>query len=102
MYKNRISKLFDILKTKNKSALGIFITAGDPNIEVSQKILDCLPSNGADFIELGMPFSDPMADGPSIQASSLRALKNGMNLSKTLMMVRKFREKDANTPIILI
>ena len=53
MHKNRISKLFDILKTKNKSALGIFITAGDPNIEVSQKILDRLPSNGADFIELG-------------------------------------------------
>ena len=102
MHKNRISKLFDILKTKNKSALGIFITAGDPNIEVSQKILDGLPLNGADFIELGMPFSDPMADGPAIQASSLRALKNGMNLSKTLMMVRKFREKDANTPIILM
>ena len=102
MHKNRISKLFDILKTKNKSALGIFITAGDPNIEVSQKILDGLPSNGADFIELGMPFSDPMADGPSIQASSLRALKNGMDLSKTLLMVKKFREKDANTPIILM
>jgi len=102
MYKNRISKLFDILKTKNKSALGIFITAGDPNIEVSQKILDGLPSNGADFIELGMPFSDPMADGPAIQASSLRALKNGMDLSKTLLMVKKFREKDVNTPIILM
>ena len=102
MYKNRISKLFDILKTKNKSALGIFITAGDPNIEVSQKILDGLPSNGADFIELGMPFSDPMADGPAIQASSLRALKNGMDLSKTLLMVKNFREKDKNTPIILM
>ena len=102
MHKNRISKLFDILKTKNKSALGIFITAGDPNIEVSQKILDGLPSNGADFIELGMPFSDPMADGPSIQASSLRALKNGMDLSKTLLMVKNFREKDKNTPIILM
>ena len=102
MHKNRISKLFDILKTKNKSALGIFITAGDPNIEVSQKILDGLPSNGADFIELGMPFSDPMADGPSIQASSLRALKNGMDLSKTLLMVKNFREKDKNTPVILM
>ena len=102
MHKNRISKLFDILKTKNKSALGIFITAGDPNIEVSQKIFDGLPSSGADFIELGMPFSDPMADGPAIQASSLRALKNGMDLSKTLLMVKKFREKDSNTPIILM
>ena len=102
MHKNRTSKLFDILKTKNKSALGIFITAGDPNIEVSQKILEMLPLNGASFIELGMPFSDPMADGPAIQASSLRALKNGMDLSKTLLMVKNFREKDTNTPIILM
>tara|TARA_B100000989_G_scaffold294235_1_gene272985 strand:+ start:1299 stop:2132 length:834 start_codon:yes stop_codon:yes gene_type:complete len=102
MHKNRISYFFDILKTKNKSALGIFITAGDPNIEISQKILDDLPSNGADFIELGMPFSDPMADGPAIQSSSLRALKNGMDLPKTLMMVKKFRQKDADTPIILM
>ena len=102
MQKNRISKLFDRLKNKNKAALGIFITAGDPNTEVSQRILDKLPSSGADFIELGMPFSDPMADGPAIQASSLRALKNGMDLSKTLLMVKKFREKDSNTPIILM
>jgi tryptophan synthase alpha chain len=102
MYKNRISKLFDRLKNKNRAALGIFITAGDPNTEVSQRILDKLPSSGADFIELGMPFSDPMADGPAIQASSLRALKNGMDLSKTLLMVKKFREKDSNTPIILM
>jgi tryptophan synthase alpha chain len=102
MHKNRISKLFDSLKNKNKAALGIFITAGDPNIEVSQEILDRLPISGADFIELGMPFSDPMADGPAIQASSLRALKNGMDVSKTLLMVKKFREKDANTPIILM
>ena len=102
MHKNRISKLFDSLKNKNKAALGIFITAGDPNTEVSQRILDKLPTSGADFIELGMPFSDPMADGPAIQASSLRALKNGMDLSKTLLMVKKFREKDSNTPIILM
>ena len=102
MHKNRISKLFDRLKNKNKAALGIFITAGDPNSEVSQRILDMLPTSGADFIELGMPFSDPMADGPVIQASSLRALKNGMDLSKTLLMVKKFREKDSNTPIILM
>ena len=102
MHKNRISEMFDILKTEHKSALGIFITAGDPNMAVSQKILDSLPSSGADFIELGMPFSDPMADGPAIQASSLRALNNGMNLTKTLLMVKKFREKDANTPIILM
>jgi|TARA_B100001996_G_scaffold375722_1_gene356056 tryptophan synthase alpha chain len=99
---NRISELFHRLKADNKSALGIFITAGDPDIELSQRILNSLPDNGADFIELGMPFSDPMADGPSIQASSLRALKKGMNLSKTLLMVKKFREKNTQTPIILM
>ena len=99
---NRISQLFNKLKANNKSALGIFITAGDPDIELSQKILNSLPDNGADFIELGMPFSDPMADGPSIQSSSLRALKKGMNLPKTLLMVSRFREKNNQTPIILM
>ena len=99
---NRISQLFNKLKANNKSALGIFITAGDPDIQLSQKILNSLPSNGADFIELGMPFSDPMADGPSIQSSSLRALEKGMNLPKTLLMVREFRENNTQTPIILM
>ncbi len=99
---NRISQLFNKLKASHKSALGIFITAGDPDIKVSQKILNSLPDNGADFIELGMPFSDPMADGPSIQSSSLRALNKGMSLLKTLLMVKKFREKNTETPIILM
>ena len=99
---NRISQLFNKLKANNKSALGIFITAGDPDIELSQNIFNSLPDNGADFIELGMPFSDPMADGPSIQSSSLRALKKGMNLPKTLLMVSRFREKNNQTPIILM
>ena len=83
---------FQRLKKNRRSGLGIFITAGDPNIKISQRILNELPKNGADFIELGMPFSDPMADGPVIQASSLRALKAGMNLSKILLMVKNFRK----------
>ena len=99
---NRISKLFDNLKKKKMSGLGIFITAGDPNLETSQEIFNSLPDYGADFIELGMPFSDPMADGPAIQASSLRALNQGMNLKKTLLMVKNFRNKNLKTPVILM
>ena len=102
MEKNRISNLFQKLKQHKRSGLGIFITAGDPNIKISQWILNGLPQNGADFIELGMPFSDPMADGPVIQASSLRALNAGMNLSKILLMVKNFRKKNNYTPIILM
>ena len=102
MGKNRISNLFHKLKQIQRSGLGIFITAGDPNIKISQWILNGLPQNGADFIELGMPFSDPMADGPVIQASSLRALNAGMNLSKILLMVKNFRKKNNYTPIILM
>ena len=87
---------------RKRAGLGIFITAGDPNLEISQKIFEMLPDFGADFIELGMPFSDPMADGPAIQSSSLRALNNGMNLKKTLLMVKNFRKKNLRTPIILM
>ena len=100
--KNRISQLFNNLIEKKRAGLGIFITAGDPNLEISQKIFDMLPDFGADFIELGMPFSDPMADGPAIQSSSLRALNHGMNLKKTLLMVKNFRKKDIRTPVILM
>ena len=102
MKKNRISNLFLKLKQYKRSGLGIFITAGDPNIKISQWILNELPQNGADFIELGMPFSDPMADGPVIQASSLRALNAGINLSKILLMVKNFRKINNYTPIILM
>jgi len=102
MKKNRISNLFQKLKQYKRSGLGIFITAGDPNIKISQWILNELPQNGADFIELGMPFSDPMADGPVIQASSLRALNAGINLSKILLMVKNFRKINNYTPIILM
>ena len=100
--KNRISQLFNNLIEKKRAGLGIFITAGDPNLEISQKIFNSLPDFGADFIELGMPFSDPMADGPAIQSSSLRALNQGMNLKKTLLMVKKFRKNDIKTPVILM
>ncbi len=99
---NRIKKLFDKLNKDNKKALGIFVTAGDPNFESSLKLITNLPDNGADFIEIGMPFSDPMADGPSIQLSSQRALKSGMDLNKCLSLIKIFRENNSHTPIILM
>ena len=99
---SRIKKTFANLKKNNKKALGIFLTAGDPDLETSLDILVNLPKNGADFIEIGMPFSDPMADGPVIQESSERALKSGMNLEKCLSLVKTFREKNNEVPIILM
>ena len=99
---NRIKKTFANLKKNNKKALGIFLTAGDPDLETSLDILVNLPKNGADFIEIGMPFSDPMADGPVIQESSERALKSGMNLEKCLSLVKTFREINNEVPIILM
>ena len=99
---DRIKKTFDKLNKENKKALGIFVTAGDPNFESSLKLITNLPENGADFIEIGMPFSDPMADGPSIQLSSQRALKSGMNIKKCLSLIKIFREKNNHTPIILM
>ena len=98
----RIAKRFAALKASGRKGLVTYITAGDPNAAVSQDILDSLAGWGADFIELGMPFSDPMADGPAIQAASLRALKAGMTLAKTLAMVTAFRARDADTPLILM
>ncbi len=98
----RIDARFAKLKAEGRTALVTFISAGDPDYETSLKILAGLPAAGADIIELGMPFSDPMADGPAIQASSLRALKNGQNMIKTLAMVRAFREADTTTPIVLM
>ena len=99
---NRIKKTFEQLNKDNKKALGIFATAGDPDFETSLKLISNLPSSGVDFIEIGMPFSDPMADGPSIQLSSQRALKSGMNLNKCLSLVKFFRERNSHTPIILM
>jgi tryptophan synthase alpha chain len=98
----RIDARFAALKKEKRAALITFITAGDPDLETSAAIIAGLPKAGADIIELGMPFSDPMADGPAIQASSHRALKAGQTMVKTLKMVRDFRARDAETPIVLM
>jgi tryptophan synthase alpha chain len=98
----RIEARFAALRKVGRAGLVTFVTAGDPDLETSAQILEGLPSAGADIIELGMPFSDPMADGPAIQASSQRALAAGMTLAKTLALVRCFRERDATTPIVLM
>ena len=98
---SRIDQRFAALKKVGRKALVTFVTAGDPDYATSEKILLGLPAAGADLIELGMPFSDPMADGPAIQASSLRALKAGHRMSDTLELVRTFRTHDQHTPLIL-
>lgn len=100
--KLRIEQRFKDLKTAGRSGLVTFITAGDPNKNISNEILKELPNSGADLIEIGMPFSDPMADGPAIQASSLRSLNNGNSMLNTLNMVSDFRKTDKKTPIILM
>jgi len=99
---SRIAGRFAELKTAGRAAFVPFITAGDPDAETSFEILQELPAAGADLIELGVPFSDPMADGPAVQASSLRALQAGMNVPKVLELVRRFRKADSKTPIILM
>ncbi len=99
---SRLAARFEALKTEGRPGLVTFVTAGDPDIATSQAILDGLPAAGADIIELGMPFTDPMADGPAIQAGGLRALKAGTTLAKTLDMVKQFRTKDTATPIVLM
>ena len=98
----RIERRFAELKAANRAGLVTFISAGDPNYDASLASLCALAESGADIIELGMPFTDPMADGPSIQKSSLRALNAGQNMQKTLAMVRSFRERDQDTPIVLM
>src|SRR6187401_1209990 len=98
---SRIDRRFAALKKDGRAGLVTFVTAGDPDYKTAEKILLGLPDAGADVIELGMPFSDPMADGPAIQASSLRALKSGQTMAKTLELVRTFRKHDPDTPIIL-
>lgn len=100
--KTRIEARFAKLKQEARPALITFISAGDPDLETSEQILLGLPKAGADIIELGMPFSDPMADGPAIQASSQRALKSGQTMIRTLEMVRRFRQSDPDTPLVLM
>jgi tryptophan synthase alpha chain len=98
----RIDTRFAELKKQGRSAFITFVMAGDPDPVTSLKILKALPKAGADIIEIGMPFTDPMADGPAIQAAGLRALKAGMSLKKTLSMVREFRKDDTTTPLVLM
>ncbi len=98
----RIARRFAKLKAEGRAGLVTFMTAGDPDLATSAEILKGLPAAGADLIELGVPFSDPMADGPAIQASSLRAIKAGMTLTKVLAMVAEFRNGDDETPVILM
>lgn len=98
----RIDRRFAAVRAQNRAALVTFVMAGDPDPETSLAIVKALPAAGADVIELGMPFTDPMADGPSIQAAGLRALGAGMSLRKTIALVKAFRETDADTPIILM
>jgi tryptophan synthase alpha chain len=98
----RIEKRFAALKKEGRAALVTFTMAGDPDYETSLAIAKALPGAGADIIELGMPFTDPMADGPAIQAAGLRALKSGQRMTKTLAMVREFRKTDDETPIVLM
>ncbi len=98
----RIDNRFAALKNDGRPALVTFTTAGDPDYDTSLEILKALPKAGADVIEIGMPFSDPMADGPAIQASGQRALAGGQTLKKTLAMVAEFRKEEADTPIVLM
>jgi tryptophan synthase alpha chain len=98
----RIDARFAELKKQGRSAFITFLMAGDPDAATSLEIIKALPKAGADIIEIGMPFTDPMADGPAIQAAGLRALKGGMTLKKTLAMVREFRHGDATTPLVLM
>jgi tryptophan synthase alpha chain len=99
---SRLSETFARLKKEGRAAFVPFITAGDPDMETSFAILQQLPGCGADVIELGMPFTDPMADGPAVQASSVRALKSGATMAKVLKLVEKFRKTDKTTPIVLM
>ncbi|MDA8014524.1 MAG: tryptophan synthase subunit alpha [Gammaproteobacteria bacterium] len=98
----RLGRRFAEIKKEGRTGLVTFITAGDPDVEISTRILRGLPHAGADIIELGMPFSDPMADGPAIQAASQRALRSGATLRITLAMARVFRREDRDTPLILM
>ena len=98
----RMTDRFALLASQNRPAFVTYFMGGDPDFDSSLAIMKGLPAAGADIIELGMPFSDPMADGPSIQAAGLRALNSGHNLPKCFQMVREFRKQDNQTPIVVM
>jgi tryptophan synthase alpha chain len=102
MIETRIDRRFSLLKEQGRTALVTFVIAGDPDLDTSLDIIKGLPGQGVDIIELGMPFSDPMADGPDIQLAGKRALNAGQTMRKTLRMVREFRKNDNDTPIVLM
>ena len=102
MNSDRINICFSKLKKQKKSAFIAFLTAYDPSYSMSLKLLRALPKSGVDIIEIGMPFSDPMADGPVIQRSYIRALKSGGSLIKTFRLVESFRSTNNYTPIVLM
>jgi len=99
---SRIERRFAQLRSEGRAGLVTYLTCGDPDRATFEKLLAQLPKAGADLIEIGMPFSDPMADGPVIQAAGLRALRAGMTLSKTLEILRNFRKRDGETPVVLM
>ncbi|MBK1717925.1 tryptophan synthase subunit alpha [Thiocystis violacea] len=99
---SRIAKRFEQLKARGRTALVPFVTAGDPKPETTVALMHAMVAAGADIIELGVPFSDPMADGPVIQRATERALANGVSLTHVLAMVRDFRERDPETPVVLM
>src|SRR5690606_19347940 len=102
MTETRIDRRFARLKAEGRPALVTYMMAGDPDYSTSLSILKALPAAGADVVELGMPFSDPMADGPAIQAAGLRALKAGQTVARTLEMAAEFRKADDDTPIVMM
>ncbi len=98
----RIERRFNQLASENRAGLVTYVMAGDPDLDTAAAILDGLPAAGADIIELGIPFTDPMADGHAIQLSGLRALTSGITLERTIGLVRQFRKKNTDTPIVLM
>src|SRR5262245_37173374 len=98
----RIETRFARLRAERRKAFVAFVMAGDPDFETSLELLQGLPGAGVDLVELGMPFTDPMADGPAIQRAGQRALAGGQTMDRTLAMVRAFRERDADTPVVLM
>ena len=99
---SRIEKLFSNLKKQNKTAFISFVAGGDPNLDLSEEIIEELPENGTDLIEIGIPFLDPAGDGPIIEEASKRAIKNGATLKNILDIAQRFRERNTKTPIILM